>query len=99
MIYILTIMVLCLLFIFFSNLAVGGHTGTVGVRATSNGTDQMKERERDECYITNALETVVLIVVRSVNIPQDDHCHFLDLHISTCLTAGRTHSHQVITLR
>jgi len=34
----------------------------------SNGTDQVNERERDECYIacpTNAFETAVLIVVCS----------------------------------
>jgi len=73
-----------------------------GVKAKSNGTGQTKERERDEYYLaypTNALETAVLIVVRSVNIHQDDHCHFLDPHVSTCLTTGRTHSYQIITLR
>jgi len=62
----------------------------------------MKERERDECYVacsTNALDTAVLIVVRSMNIHQDDHCHFLDPHVSTRLTAGRTHPYQIITLR
>ena len=69
----------------------------------SNGTDRMNERERDEkCYVaypTNALETAVLIVVCSVNIHQDDYCHFLDPHASTRLTTGRTYPSQIITLR
>jgi len=81
---------------------VGGHTGTAGVRVRSNGTDQLNERKRDECYVacpTNALETAVLIVVRSINIHQDDQCRFLDPHASTCLTTGRTHTSHIIILR
>jgi len=82
---------------------VGGHTGTAGVRVRSNATDQLDEREkRDECYVacpTDALETTVLIVARSINIHQDDHCRFLDPHASTCLTAGRTHPSHIIILR
>jgi len=41
--------------------------------------NRMKEK-RDKCYVacpTNALESAVLTVVRSINIHQDDHCHFL----------------------
>jgi len=61
----------------------------------------MKEK-RDACYAacpTNALETAVLVVVRSINIDQDDHCHFLDPHASTRLTTGQTHPSQIIILR
>ena len=61
----------------------------------------MKEK-RDECYVacsTNALETAVLIVMSSMNIHQDDHCHILDPQVSTRLTTGRTYPFQIITLR
>jgi len=47
------------------------------------------------CLPTDALETVVLIVVRSMNIHQYDHCHFLDLHVPSCLKTGRTYSYQI----
>ena len=74
-----------------------------GVRVRSNATDQLSEREKEtKCYVafsTDALETVILIVVRRINIHQDDNCRFLDPHASTCLTAGRTHTSHIIILR
>ena len=57
---------------------VGGHTGTAWVGVGGNGTDQFKEEERRKFCVTcptNALETAVRIVVHSMNIHQDDHCH------------------------
>jgi len=54
-------------------VAVEGRTEMARVEGQSNWINRMKEREMIACLPTNALNTAVPIVARSINIYQHDH--------------------------
>jgi len=56
-----------------------------------------RKKEKESCYLvcqsTHVPKIVVLIVVRSMNLRQYDHCHFLDHDFPGCQATGRTVPH------